>query len=145
MRRPVVRRAGRRLLTVVAGFGACMVVFGLSRNFALSLVALVFSGFLDMFSMNIRSTTAALATPDALRGRVTAVEVVFISASNQLGAFESGLAASLAGTIPAVVGGGCVTILLALVWTRLFPALGHVDRMNDLEPYVPQGVGLDRC
>jgi hypothetical protein len=117
-------------------------VFGLSRNFELSLLALVFSGFFDMFSMNIRSTTSALATPDALRGRVTAVEVVFISASNQLGAFESGLAASLAGTIPAVVGGGIVTILIALVWTRLFPALGGVDRMNDLEPCVPKGLAL---
>jgi MFS family permease len=142
MRRPVVRRAGRRLLTVVAAFGACMVVFGLSRNFELSLLTLVLSGFFDMFSMNIRSTTSALATPDALRGRVTAVEVVFISASNQLGAFESGLAASLAGTIPAVVGGGCVTILIALVWTRLFPALGGVDRMNDLKPYVPEALAL---
>jgi hypothetical protein len=73
IRRPIMRRAGRLLLTVVAGFGACMIVFGLSRNFELSLLALVLSGFLDMFSMNIRSTTSALATPDALRGRVTAV------------------------------------------------------------------------
>jgi len=127
---------------VVAAFGACIIVFGLSRNFELSLLALVFSGFFDMFSMNIRSTTSALATPDALRGRVTAVEVVFISASNQLGAFESGLAASLVGTIPAVVGGGCITILIALVWTRLFPALGGVDRMDDLEPYIPEGLAL---
>jgi MFS family permease len=142
IRRPVVRRAGRRLLAVVAAFGACIIVFGLSRNFELSLLALVFSGFFDMFSMNIRSTTSALATPDALRGRVTAVEVVFISASNQLGAFESGLAASLVGTIPAVVGGGCITILIALVWTRLFPALGGVDRMDDLEPYIPEGLAL---
>jgi MFS family permease len=142
IRHPVVRRAGRRLLAVVAAFGACMIVFGLSRNFELSLLALVFSGFFDMFSMNIRSTTSALATPDALRGRVNAVEVVFISASNQLGAFESGLAASLVGTIPAVVGGGCVTILIALVWSRLFPALGGVDRMNDLEPYMPGALDL---
>jgi hypothetical protein len=142
IRRPVVRRAGRRLLTVVAGFGACMIVFGLSRSFELSLVVLVLSGFLDMFSMNIRSTTSALATPDALRGRVNAVEVVFISASNQLGAFESGLAASLAGTIPAVVGGGCVTILIALVWTRLFPALDRVDDMNQIEPSIPAAFGL---
>jgi hypothetical protein len=95
-----------------------------------------------MFSMNIRSTTSALATPDALRGRVNAVEVVFISASNQLGAFESGLAASLAGTIPAVVGGGCVTILIALVWTRLFPALDRVDDMNQIEPSIPAAFGL---
>lgn len=142
MRRPVVRHAGRRLLTVVGGFGASMVVFGLSRSFELSLLALVVSGFLDMFSMNIRSTTSALATPDALRGRVNAVEVVFISASNQLGAFESGLAASLAGTIPAVVGGGCVTIAIALVWAWIFPALGAVDRMNELQPVLPEGFVL---
>jgi MFS family permease len=142
IRRPIMRHAGRRLLSVVAGFGACMIVFGLSRNFELSLVALLASGFLDMFSMNIRSTTSALATPDAVRGRVTAVETMFISASNQLGAFESGLAASLAGTIPAVVGGGCVTIAIAIVWLRVFPALGGVDRMNELEPVTPGALAL---
>jgi MFS family permease len=142
VRRPIMRHAGQRLLSVVAGFGACMIVFGLSRNFELSLAALLVSGFLDMFSMNIRSTTSALATPDAVRGRVTAVETVFISASNQLGAFESGLAASLAGTIPAVVGGGCMTIAIAIGWWRLFPALGTVDRMNELEPVVPAALAL---
>lgn len=147
VRHPIMRRAGRRLLTVVAGFGACMIVFGFSRNFELSLVALVLSGFLDMFSMNIRSTTSALATPDALRGRVGAVEVVFISASNQLGAFESGLAASLVGTIPAVVGGGCMTILIALSWIRLFPALERVDELGAIQPVevpVPAGDSLER-
>jgi MFS family permease len=133
-RRPITRHAGRLLLTVVASFGACMIAFGLSHDFELSFLVLVLSGFVDLFSMNIRSTTAALATPDQLRGRVGAVEVVFISASNQLGAFESGLAASLVGTVPAVVGGGCVTIAIALGWTRLFPVLGRVDRMNEIEP-----------
>jgi MFS family permease len=133
-RRPITRHAGRLLLTVVASFGACMIVFGLSHNFELSFLVLVLSGFVDLFSMNIRSTTAALATPDHLRGRVGAVEMVFISASNQLGAFESGLAASLVGTVPAVVGGGCVTIAIAIGWTRLFPALGQVDRMDEIEP-----------
>ncbi|MGH2860517.1 MAG: MFS transporter [Solirubrobacteraceae bacterium] len=142
IRRPIMRHAGRLLLSVVAGFGACMIVFGLSRSFELSLVALLVSGFLDMFSMNIRSTTSALATPDAVRGRVTAVETVFISASNQLGAFESGLAASLAGTIPAVVGGGCITIAIAIGWIRLFPALGGVDQMNELEPVIPEAPTL---
>ncbi len=142
IRRPIMHHAGRRLLSVVGGFGACMIVFGLSRNFELSLVALLASGFFDMFSMNIRSTTSALATPDALRGRVTAVETVFISASNQLGAFESGLAASLVGTIPAVVGGGCITIAIALGWSRLFPALGSVDAMNELEPLVPAAMAF---
>jgi len=133
-RRPITRHAGRLLLTVVASFGACMIVFGLSHNFELSFLVLVLSGFVDLFSMSIRSTTSALATPDQLRGRVGAVEVVFLSASNQLGAFESGLAASLVGTVPAVVAGGCVTIVIALAWTLLFPALGHLDQMNELEP-----------
>jgi MFS family permease len=122
------------LLAVVASFGVCMIVFGLSHNFELSFVALAVSGFVDLFSMNIRSTTSALATPDALRGRVGAVEVVFISASNQLGAFESGLTASLVGTVPSVVAGGCATIAIAFGWIRLFPALRHVDRMNEIEP-----------
>ncbi len=129
-----MRHAGRVLLGVVAAFGACMVVFGLSHNAELSWIALAVSGFVDFFSMNIRSTTVALATPDALRGRVGAVETVFISASNQLGAFESGLSASLVGTVPAVVGGGCMTILIAIGWIRLFPGLRKVDRMNEIEP-----------
>jgi MFS family permease len=133
-RRPITRHAGRRLLTTVAAFGGCMIVFGLSRSFALSMLALLLSGFVDLFSVNIRSTTSALATPDALRGRVGSVEMVFISASNQLGAFESGLTATLFGTVPAVVGGGCMTIAIAIGWIRLFPALGRVDRMNDIEP-----------
>lgn len=133
-RRPLLRRAGRTLLVAVAAFGASMVVFGLSRSFLLSLLALAVSGFVDMFSMNIRGTTVALATPDALRGRVLAVEMVFISASNQLGAFESGFAAFLLGAVPAVVAGGAVTVLIALGWSRVFPALAGVDRMRDLQP-----------
>ena len=99
-RRPIAGRAGRLLLTVVFVYGACIVVFGLSRSYLLSLAALGVSGFVDLYSMNIRSTTVALASPDRLRGRVNAVEMVFISASNQLGYFESGLAAALVGVIP---------------------------------------------
>jgi MFS family permease len=133
-RRPLGRHAGRTLLAVVGAYGVSMIVFGLSRWFPLSLLALAASGFVDMFSMNIRSTTVALATPDRLRGRVAAVEMVFISASNQLGAFESGLAAFLVGTVPAVAGGGVITLAIALAWGRLFPDLGRVDRMTDLRP-----------
>jgi MFS family permease len=135
-RRPLMRHAGRLLFTVVAAFGASIIVFGLSRSFPLSLVALAVSGFVDLFSMNIRMTIVALATPDRLRGRVNAVEMVFISASNQLGAFESGLAAFLFGTIPAVIGGGAITIAIALCWPRLFPALGKVDRLEEMKPPV---------
>jgi MFS family permease len=133
-RRPIRTRSGRTLLIVVGLYGACIVVFGLSRVFVISLLALGVSGFVDLFSMNIRSTIVALASPDRLRGRVNAVEMVFISASNQLGAFESGLAAYLVGTVPAVVGGGIMTMLLALSWSRLFPALAQVDRLEDVVP-----------
>jgi hypothetical protein len=136
-RHPIRGRAGRTLLVVVGLYGACMIVFGLSRTFVLSLAALGVSGFVDLYSMNIRMTTVALASPDRLRGRVNAVEMVFISASNQLGAFESGLAAYLVGTVPAVVGGGVMTILIALSWSRFFPALAEVDRLEDVRPAEP--------
>jgi MFS family permease len=129
-RRPLGGRAGRTLLVVVAAFGASMVVFGLSRWFWLSALALAVSGFADMISMNIRATTVALATPNALLGRVNAVEGVFIGASNELGAFESGAAAALVGAVPAVVAGGALTIALAIVWPRLFPDLAAVDRLE---------------
>jgi len=131
-RRPLGGRAGRTLLIVVATFGASMIVFGLSHWFIVSAVALAVSGFADMYSMNIRQTTVALATPNPLRGRVNAAENVFIGASNELGAFESGSAAALLGAVPAVVIGGVVTILLAAVWPRLFPDLVRVDRMEDV-------------
>jgi len=131
-RRPLGGRVGRTLLLVVAAFGASMIVFGLSHSFALSAAALVVSGFVDMISMNIRSTTIALATPNELRGRVLAIEMVFISASNELGAFESGVAAALLGAVTAVVAGGALTIGLAAVWPFLFPSLAEIDRFEDV-------------
>jgi MFS family permease len=134
VRRPLPNAAGRTLIVVVSVFGASMVVFGLSHWLLLSLVALAISGFVDMFSVNIRTTTATMITPDHVRGRVGAVEAVFIGASNQLGAFESGTAAALVGAVPAVVGGGVVTILIALSWTRLFPQLATLRRLGDLQP-----------
>src|SRR4051794_2187948 len=133
-RKPLASPAGRTLLVVVATFGASMIVFGLSRWFWLSALALAVSGFADMFSMNIRSTTVALATPNELRGRVNAVEGVFIGASNELGAFESGVAAALVGAVPAVVAGGAITIGLAVAWRWLFPELAAVDRLEDIRP-----------
>jgi MFS family permease len=133
-RRPLRWSAGPTLLTVVAAFGVSMVVFGLSRSLPLSLAALAVSGFVDMISVNIRSTTAALVTPNELRGRVTAVEMVFISASNELGAFESGAVASLVGTVTSVVAGGIATIGIALAWTGLFPSLARLGRLEDLRP-----------
>jgi MFS family permease len=133
-RRPIGGRAGRTLLLVVGAFGVSMVVFGLSRWFWLSALALAVSGFVDMFSMNIRQTTVVFATPNRLLGRVNAVEGVFIGASNELGAFESGAAAALLGAVPAVVAGGVLTIALALVWSRVFPQLAGVDRLEDISP-----------
>ena len=131
-RRPLGDHAGRTLLIVVSVFGGSMIVFGLSHSFALSFGALAVGGFSDMISMNIRATITALATPDALRGRVNAVEMVFISASNELGAFESGAAAALVGAVPAVVIGGTVTIVCALLWPRLFPDMARIDRLESL-------------
>jgi hypothetical protein len=133
-RRPVQRAAGRTLLTVVGLYGISMVVFGLSSALWLSLIALAVGGAVDMVSVVLRQTILPLVTPDELRGRVNAVEMVFISASNELGAFESGVAAALLGAVPAVVVGGAVTIAVALAWTRLFPALSRVDRLADLRP-----------
>jgi MFS family permease len=134
VRMPLRAPAGPTLITMVAVFGATTVLFGLSRWFAVSLIALLIGGFVDMFSVNIRSTTATMITPDRVRGRVGSVEAVFIGASNQLGAFESGTAAALVGTVPSVVAGGAITILIALSWTKLFPALARLGRMSELRP-----------
>jgi MFS family permease len=133
-RRPLQIRAGRTLLVVVGIFGACMIVFGLSRSMELSVAALGIAGFVDMISVNIRSTTVGLITPNELRGRVNAVEMVFVSASNELGAFESGAVAALVGTVTSVVAGGIATIGLALSWTRLFPSLARLGRLEDIRP-----------
>ena len=120
-RRPVRRRAGGTLLTVVALYGVTMIVFGLSETMWISLLALAAGGAVDMVSVVLRQTILPLVTPDELRGRVNAVEMVFISASNELGAFESGVAAALIGAVPAVVIGGVLTIGVALTWTSCSP------------------------
>ncbi len=133
-RRPVRLRAGRTLLLVVGLYGVSIVVFGLSKTMWLSFLALAASGALDMVSMVLRQTILPLVTPDELRGRVNAVEMVFISASNELGAFESGVAAALLGAVPAVVVGGIATLAIAVVWSRLFPDLARVDDLDSLEP-----------
>jgi MFS family permease len=135
-RRPIRRHAGPTLFVVVALFGAAMIVFGLSRTMWLSMLALAFGAAVDMVSVVLRATILPLVTPDAVRGRVNAVEMVFISASNELGAFESGVAAALIGAVPAVVLGGIATIAVAGVWWRLFPSLARVDRLDELQPVV---------
>ena len=133
-RHPIRRHAGSTLFTAVAAFGVSMVVFGMSEEIWLSMLALGIGGAADMVSVVLRATILPLVTPDALRGRVNAVEMVFISASHQLGAFESGVAAALIGAVPAVVIGGIATIVVAGLWWRLFTALGRVDRLDELRP-----------
>jgi MFS family permease len=133
-RRPVAGRTGTTLLLVVGVFGVATIVFGLSKSLPLSVIALAVAGGVDMVSVNIRSTIAVVAAPNELRGRVTAVESVFISASNELGAFESGVAAALLGAVPAVVIGGAITVSLAVVWRWVFPDLAKIDRIDELRP-----------
>jgi MFS family permease len=140
VRKPLHTRAGPTLLVVVATFGGGMIVFGLSKWLPLSLAALCLTGFVDMVSVNIRQTAVTMLTPPQLQGRVSAVEWVFISASNELGAFESGAVASLIGTVPAVVAGGLVMIGVAATWTKLFPALARMGKLADLRPEPAPGV-----
>jgi MFS family permease len=128
-RHPLRGRVGRTMFIAVAVFGLATIVFGLSRSFALSLVALAVLGASDMISVVVRSSFVQLETPDAMRGRVSAVNSVFIGTSNQLGEFESGLTAAWFGAVPAVLIGGIGTILIVMLWIRLFPALYRVDRL----------------
>ena len=131
---PMERQVGRKLLLAVAAFGICIVVFGLSTNFIVSLLVLAVSGAADMISVVVRQTLVQLETPDAMRGRVSAVNSLFIGASNQLGEFESGATAALLGPVGSVVLGGAGTLLVALGWFRLFPTLARRDRMTGPPP-----------
>ena len=128
--RPPFRRAGRTLLLVVAGFGLATIVFGLSRSFALSLLMLALLGALDNISVVIRSTLLLTRTPDEMRGRVNAVHFVFIGISNELGAFESGLAAGLVGTVPAVFLGGIGTVLVVGLVALIWPEVRRLGRLD---------------
>jgi MFS family permease len=128
-RHPIRRRTGHVLLGAVALFGACMLVFGLSTTFWLSLLALAVSGAADMVSVVIRQTLVQLETPDAMRGRVSAVNAVFIGGSNQLGEFRSGATAAWLGPVGSVVVGGLGTLAVAVLWWRGFPALAQRDAL----------------
>jgi hypothetical protein len=128
-RHPISRRAGPLLFWCVAGFGVATILFGISHNFWLSLAALALTGGFDMVSMVIRSALVQLRTPDAMRGRVNAVENIFIGASNELGAFESGTLAALIGTEASVVVGGVATVVVIVLWAVWFPALRAFDRL----------------
>ena len=125
-----MKRAGANMLWCVAGFGLATIVFGVSRSFALSLVCLVLLGAFDMVSVLVRHTLLQTRTPDAMRGRVSAVNMVFIGASNELGEFESGLTAHWFGTVPAVVIGGVGTIVIVALAAWLFPDLRRVGRLD---------------
>ena len=129
MRFPLRRRVGHRLLAAVAVFGLATILFGLSTHFAVALLALVITGAADNISVVIRLTLVQLETPDEMRGRVAAVNSIFIGASNQLGEFESGATAALWGPVGSVVAGGVGTLLVAAAWLRLFPALARRDRL----------------
>ncbi len=130
MRWPLQRRVGHRMLSGIALFGLATVVFGLSTHIGLSLIALVITGAADSISVVIRLTLVQLETPDEMRGRVAAVNSIFIGASNQLGEFESGATAAWFGPVGSVVTGGICTLLVAAVWLRLFPTLAQRDRMG---------------
>jgi MFS family permease len=130
-RYPLERRIGPTLFRSVIVFGMATVVFGVSTNVVLSLVALTILGAADVVSMVIRMSLAQIRTPDAMRGRVSAVHSLFTGTSNQLGAFESGVVAALVGTVPSVVIGGLGTILVAALWMALFPELRRLGRFEE--------------
>ncbi|MDM3893966.1 MFS transporter [Pseudomonas juntendi] len=127
---PFERNVGRTMFTAVGVFGVATIAFGLSTSFWFSLAVLVVLGAADMISMVIRSSFVQLETPDEMRGRVSAVNGLFIGASNQLGEFESGVTAHWFGTVPAVVMGGVGTLLVTGVWIKLFPTLAKRDRLH---------------
>ena len=131
---PLRRRAGLSLFACVFAFGVFTIVFGLSRNLVLSLVALIFVGASDMVSIMVRHTLVQLRTPDEMRGRVSAVNMLFIGASNEVGQFESGITAQWFGTVPAVILGGAGTIAIVLLWAWLFPQLRDVNELLPAEP-----------
>lgn len=132
---PISRNAGMKLLAAIFGFGICIIVFGLSTIFWISIVALFFSGVTDGVSMVIRQTILQLKTPDHMRGRVASVNSMFVGSSNELGAFESGVTAKLMGTVTAVVFGGTMTLITVITTGIVNPTLRKLDLTKDLEEH----------
>lgn len=130
---PIERHTGIVMFSAVAVFGVATIVFGLSTSFPISLAALFILGASDMISVFIRSTLIQFATPDSMRGRVSAVNMLFIGASNELGEFESGITAAWFGAIPAVIVGGIGTLVVVAIWMKLFPRLRDVDRLREVK------------
>jgi hypothetical protein len=129
VRKPIERRAGHVMFAAVAIFGIATMVFALSTSLPLSVIALLTLGAADMISVVVRTTLIQLETPDEMRGRVSAVNMLFIGSSNQLGEFESGVTAAWFGAVPAALLGGVGTLLIVGLWIRLFPALVQRDRL----------------
>src|SRR5579863_4516349 len=130
--RPLRGKSGPALLWAVSGFGVFTIIFGLSHSLVLSLVSLVLLGASDMISVIIRATLTQLATPDEMRGRVTAVDMIFIGTSNEFGQFESGVTAQWLGTVPAVILGGVGTLVVIALWTWLFPELRNAGALHSI-------------
>jgi len=128
--RPLRRKVGAIMLWCVAGFGVFTIVFGLSRSIVISMAALVLVGATDMVSVVIRGTLIQIATPDEMRGRVNAVDMLFIGVSNEFGEFESGVTAHWLGTVPAVVLGGVGTLLVIAIWAWRFPELRRANQLT---------------
>ena len=127
---PIQRHVGRWMFGGVVTFGLATIIFGLSHQLWLSMLMLLLLGAGDMISVYIRQILVQFETPDAVRGRVSAVSAMFIGASNELGEFESGMMAGAFGLVPSVVLGGCATLLVAAAWAGLFPALSRADRFQ---------------
>ena len=132
---PISKNAGKKLLFAIFGFGVCIIVFGLSTTFWVSLLALFFSGVTDGISMVIRQTILQLKTPDHMRGRVSSVNSMFVGSSNELGAFESGFTAKLMGTVSAVVFGGTMTLITVVTTGLVSPSFRKLDLTKDLEEH----------
>jgi hypothetical protein len=124
---PIRKQQGKRLLIAVGGFGICIIAFGLSDVYWISFMVLLFAGMLDAVSMIIRGTIFQLTTPDNMRGRVSSVNSMFINSSNELGMFESGLTSRLMGAAPAIVFGGCMTIIVVFITWLLAPSLRRME------------------
>jgi MFS family permease len=131
--KPLRRRSGAIMFWCVAGFGVFTILFGISKSLLLSMFALILVGATDMVSVIVRGVLVQIATPDEMRGRVNAVDMIFIGASNQLGEFESGLTAHWLGTVPAVVLGGVGTLVVTALWAWWFPELRRLDKLTDVQ------------
>ena len=131
---PPMKHAGRALLLAVVGFGAATIVFGLSTSFWLSMAMLFLTGVFDNVSVLVRHTLVQVLTPDSMRGRVSAVNNIFVGASNELGGFESGLTAKIFGPIVSVVGGGIGTIVVVLITTFVWPQVRKFGSLVDARP-----------